>query len=448
MFAPNDTSVLLGEATHPANLSMANLGQTRGAALVPATNAWRQVFARLNMRGATSQSEILSHFLCDAYLRPFGLCDMWAFMAADTAGVARIKEANPLLRNHSFQVPRPGRPRALVMQGALEGPEDYHALAGDLASFQMSPDFVGVPFYPGGGGVVTFRSDVENSGEPPVQRLVGGGFVEAFAFGGDIGRGEADGESVTTLAPPLPFSLARAMGVSSSEVGKLLGLVEGVGELRAPIHHYWPLTDASHANAGGMANTKLSDGGAADDSGLLPLLQRGVRRVVWLAATGEAPDPKQDLCKARLDNDDLVKAKVDEQVLDKFGLPGVGKPRNRVFRRETVQTLMCQLQGHLTEGTPAVLNFTGAVLRNDWWGIAGGWEAEVLLVYLSKSSAFVGQLPDDTRQELHAHFSKLKDYPHYPTHLGDGELEAHNLLAATSEFFVTSNEGLFRQFLS
>merc|ERR1712061_934613 len=98
-------------------------------------------------------------------------------MARDTSHISKIRSENPSLEHSSFVTPQAGRPRTFVMGGTVLAPQGYGVKGNRIVSLQMSPDFAGSPFYPNG-GKVSYGSGHSH------EFLVGGGFVETFAFGG------------------------------------------------------------------------------------------------------------------------------------------------------------------------------------------------------------------------------------------------------------------------
>jgi len=454
MFAPGKTEDIIGGPTNPTALTMDALNQDPAPGIKTCTNDYASIFESLFDTGAPLDM-MMSFFACEAFLRPFGLCDMWAYMSPDEETAAQIRTSNPQLKNATFHIQRVDRPRAMVIAGTLLAPLGYGVDDQNEASLQMSPDYVGSPYYPAGGDV-SYTSLARN--KPPLQRLVGGGVLQGFAFGGAPTQGNQEGGQQKSVgAPAWPFSLAQAIGISSMAVGAALGNIPFVGGLLDPIYGYWPVTDAQHQSEHGMLLTKASDGGNLENSGLLPLLQRGVKKVVWFAASYQLVDRSYDLCGAPTDDDTLARAKVVDQVLDKFGFgpelsqgsPSNAVTHNQVFKREDVHAVACQLQEHLTSGTPPVINFAAEVLPNSWWGIAGGWKVQVVLVYLEHSANFEASLPSDTRRQLEMEQDgPFPGYPSYSTTLGGGTNAQYNLLAATAEYFVRENEDLFRQVLA
>ena len=111
-------------------------------------------------------------------------------------------------------VPPITRPRAFVMLGVVLAPlghqsdDDtvvpfgtificFHLFSDETSGFirfftrslQMSPDFSGCPFYPGGHGHMNYDEEsthwLSKADIPALEMVIGGGMVETFAFGSD-----------------------------------------------------------------------------------------------------------------------------------------------------------------------------------------------------------------------------------------------------------------------
>jgi hypothetical protein len=380
-------------------------------------------------------------------LKPFGLDSRKAFMAASESAVQQIVANNPALKGHEFITPVEGRPKVFVMSGVLLSPIDEEGGAdGHGVSFQISPDFSGSPFYPDGSAV---------SYKGTKNLMVGGGFVETFAVGNEAPSQQSGG--LTHMpSPKLPLTLGDAIGISSAgyaeEISKIpAAKIFPVQEMN-PHLEYWPVTRPGKSQD--AVKFELGDGGNMENSGLLAMLQRGARKIVWFS-NSEKPLVDQaelDFCK---DTTSSFSGKIDGQVLDKF-VPGKDlKQHNVVFAAENLQLYLCDLQKLMSDGKPTVLRRTFKVLPNKWWGITGGYDVDVLLVYNSKCQDFVKILPKETQDEL----SKGSDgdfahFPNYKTKGQNSELDLVgltaqqvNLLAAQGEYAVLQNRDKFEAML-
>merc|ERR1712110_232434 len=85
---------------------------------------------------------------------------------------------------------------------------------------------------------------------PPLQNIVlGGGFVESFAFGGEAPpEQQSGGKTVGLQAPITPFSLGHAIGISSAAFAATCSQVSAFGFSAGakldPQANIWPITSA------------------------------------------------------------------------------------------------------------------------------------------------------------------------------------------------------------
>ncbi|CAK9108587.1 Uncharacterized protein SCF082_LOCUS50491 [Durusdinium trenchii] len=250
-------------------------------------------------------------------LEPLGLGNTSKYMASDEQSLQRILQNNPHLRREDFILPPIDRPRAFVMLGVLLAPLGHESEDDTVVSLQMSPDFSGSPFYPGGHGNIKYDEESTNwftrADIPALKMVIGGGMVETFAFGGDTpydqsgqsggdrnppkvsmevpkSQGTPAGHGVKMPSPSEPLSLAKAIGVSSAAFTAMISqALNNFGgqtmQALIPVTTMWPITSRTQPGPKAAAKFKIGDGGHMDNSGLLPILQRKVPKVVMFVNT-------------------------------------------------------------------------------------------------------------------------------------------------------------------
>uniref|UniRef100_A0A7S1W0B7 Uncharacterized protein n=1 Tax=Alexandrium catenella TaxID=2925 RepID=A0A7S1W0B7_ALECA len=394
-----------------------------------------------------------------AFLEPFGLYDLEAFMAADAAAVERIVAANPQYQGSRFQVPRPGRFGSLVMSGTLLSPDGFRASKDNAISLQMSPDFTGAPFYPDNNSVAYAPTQV--AGGPLEKVLIGGGMVESFAWGGPAPpqrKAQAGGEAVPLVAPASPLSLAKAVGISSAAFAGEATQLLNMGENLNPQAYVWPVTSAWHPRPQKALPYQLGDGGNLENTGVLAALQRGATRIVAMINSDIPLDPSANLCAPAPALS--LPGRVTSQLANLFGfLEGSSgatyNTRNQVFDSSEFMPLLCEFQGLKSQGRPLVLRKQLVVQANTWWGIAGGTSVDVAFSLLDSAFAFQDQLPQETQAALsQGPIGGLSGFPNFKTTFNNfPDLTRYtprqiNLLAALTEWSVTQNAELFRGLLA
>eukprot|EP00928_Gymnodinium_smaydae_P081241 TRINITY_DN64795_c0_g1_i1.p1 TRINITY_DN64795_c0_g1~~TRINITY_DN64795_c0_g1_i1.p1 ORF type:complete len:900 (-),score=220.23 TRINITY_DN64795_c0_g1_i1:75-2651(-) len=459
MFADRPISQLLGDLTDPSQLTMEEL-QKRPCDLGYAATVHTSGIAAKYLAADIGKPLLWTYTITKAVLGSFGLDDKEAFMAVDEEAVRRIKTNNPHLANRTFFTLAPGRPKAFVMAGIMLSPSGYVADETNAVSFQMSPDFVGSPFYPDG-TIVKYDSLPGTEHTTLLNKIVGGGFVESFAFGGQAPPKHQDGgDSVMMAAPIEPMSLAKAVGVSSDGPSVALAQQAKWADFTSisALSNIWPITSAQLPGPQEAMTYQLGDGGNIDNSAVITMLQRGATKIISLLNT-QVPLPDADFCG--MDDLDTVleNIKTFEAMLSAlFGMypkNNVGETltKNQVFPKEELAPLLCDLQTLKKAGKPTIVLKHLDIVENSWWGVRAS-KASVLFCYSEKISDFEALLPEDTQKAIHrGSWGPFSGYPQYNfvfqnppegTALTAAQV---NLLAAHAEYGARQNEGLFRDLL-
>lgn len=440
MFSTMSMDDLLGTATSPSNLTMDVLRQAPaalGATVVDSNTLW--TVASLSSAGV-ALNRLWQEAVSKIILEPFGLNDKETFMAASTAAVAAIIGKNPDLSSWSFLTPVADRPKVFIMGGTLLAPTGEH-VNNNSVSFQMSPDFVGSPFYPNGENV---------SYQTTENVMVGGGLVETFAFGGTQPTPQSAGEEVSLPSPRLPFTLSDAVGISSAAFAALFSNYTRTLSSLNPTIDYWPVMQAGEVQP--SIEFQVGDGANIENTGVLEVLQRGARKILWFANTADplATRDEFDFCGLSSGAAVAPDGKISNEISNKFGYGQAHFVVDTIFADSDFAPLVCELQKLVEAGQPAVVHKSMQVLPNPWWGIVGGYNVELVLFYNEVSTAFLDELPADTQAELAKGSSgAFGSFPQLAT-IGpntilqplDLRAEQVNLLAAYSEYAVRQNQNV------
>lgn len=452
MFASGTTIDLLGGQAVPSNLSMQVLRQPPPPLGKGITRRMVSFFEQIIGLPADYWCRVVGKL----FLEPFDL-DADALLAGSLADVARIQAANPLLRHQAFLVPREDRPKVFVMAGTLVAPQGF-LMNTSSASFQMSPDFSGSPFYP-------FNQEVWYEPAHPGIRphslnlIVGGGLLESFAFGGAAPDDQNSGQTVSVPIPQRHLYLRDMIGISSWAPGAsaLTHFVTGVLD---PLFGYWPVISEPFSGSPGGKPYRFGDGGLLDNTAILQMLQRGATRILSLLVfTGtDVLTETVDICKVPPSYDFSSPQVAAYSFTGLFGycvdLPNQACSTEQVFRREALQSILCEFQTQRRAGIPAVVKRKLLVLPNSKWGIRAG-SVEVVFWYVLPVASFAAQLPADTQAEL-AKGTKgsFPEFPNMATMFVNPpdpiryKSEQVNLLAALADYVIhnskTTIETLFR----
>lgn len=433
---------LLGPPTIPGELTLEELSSQRGRlndVLAEGTNsriAWCVLIH--------PWAECWERMIEETILAPFDLGGRDTYLAADSAHRADIIRRNPQLREDQFRVPRPDRPKVLVMNGILTAPVNYPAYLGKAVPFQVSPDFAGTPFWPNyTGSVNAIQYPSESWFRPDIDAVMGGGLIETFAYGGRAPSSQSQSGEIPVPMPDTPMSLASAVAISSGPVIKSQRYV-------------WPILPEGQTQEALLF--EHADGGMQENSALLALLQRRATKAVSVMATGVALSEEVNWCESRTDDEweqiigpcDKAACMLTSLFGYKYEATFTNHNNNQVFAKDTLPPLLCRFQHLKRLGKPAVLVEKLEVVSNSWFGIDGGFEIELLFIVLDASSDFERSLPAQMQAQLESN-SLFAEHPHYDTFMEWDLIHLQrpisNLLAAQSEYFVKQNQGLLHDFL-
>lgn len=457
MFAKMDTKRLLGDATTPEGLTEAYL-DSRPAEL-GATVAQSLFSFATNLRALRiPQREMWIQFIAEFILKPFGLNDRYAFMANSREEVQRIQRDNPDLAKMKFMTPAKGRPKVFVMGGHIGPPIGFKDEAKNAIYLHMSPDYVGSPFFPNG-------TAVPYVGEPGLdlgsrREDVGGGFLEAFAFGGpapEREEGFIDVAKADLPIPDEPFSLAKAVAISSFAPSTFFANYDKQLTCTLPEVRLWPIDpEEDHERHYFDRIHSVGDGGEVENTGVIAMIQRGARRIAMWVSTYVPLTLDYDFCKNGEPKDGYRGAKLQEQVdIDFASLFGVAVDlsttgflsHNQVFPTARLAPLLCELQKLKGAGKPLVHHVSLTTQENHWWHIEGGREIELIINYADYCGDFQAKLSDEARSKIRQMSSWWHvDYPYYETGIFLNNAQV-NLLAAQAEYQVRENRKLYEEFL-
>jgi len=481
MFAEVGTDELLGPKTE--SLSQLNMDKLRNSPPKLAAGALKDMCPKVldcvspfQWDRKTPADQCWTDAVAYYVFNPFGLDDANGprYMASSRERVKAAVARNPgVLTEDKFLVMHKDRPKRYVINGALESPEGGWYTEHKAASLQMGPDWSGVPFYPGGKQVTYTKPGWGPWPDHHLALTVGGGLESSYTAGGLGPVNKTDqrgGNGVLMSMPEKPITLAQAVGVSSSAFAYLatnIPLVDNV----VPRMLHWPVTSDKLPKPQAARKFKTADGGILENLGLLPMLQRKVPKVALFVWTGPGfgiPDTDSyDFCNNFEPAGFDFTGKVSEDIAGKFGFFKHSSKwdyeHNRVFEEKDLGTLMCELQKKKAAKQPAVAQLTLAVQRNAWWGIEGGWDVELLVLYTDVVEDFQEALPSDTKKTLkdNRDEGELHGYPFLQT-MGQHSSESWtcslagvatqlmpaeiNLYAAQAEYSVTQNANAYSAF--
>lgn len=455
--AANDTE-LLGEITEPADITIDKLKVLPTSSLGwGATLDLGDELDHFHDTG-TPDDQLWAAAIGHVFFSRFGLYDPAnpAYFSLDDATVAQIRAANPSLAAaafHTVRQPSGYRMPYLLINATIDGPTAHAPYNPDqLLMITYTPLYSGIPFQQ------TMSYPVAKSGGAQVSAVVGGGFIQSFAWGCDAPTAPAVNGSVSVGAPASVFTLAAASATSSSAYAAILEKIKLLDGL-LPEQNYWPPMATPPQVPAQLFD--FGDGGNLENWGVIPLLMRGVKKVVVFINSDQVIDPDYDPAQKTYDSD------IDSEFPSLFGIPvyshslfsnGVEPDWNHVFPTADYAGVINALKQLRKEGQPMVVQSRHVVQENPYWGLPGGATVDVLWVYLDKVDSWRSQLTDKVvRDQLD--LGDLGMFPHFPSYKtideniwtpqGLTELTPQqvNLLADLTCWVVRNSGGQFKSFI-
>ncbi len=390
--------VFLGDCTEPESLPLSKLNEAPEGSYVRAVT---QVNMRIPALFIGNGSQSYSRVVSAAFLKPFGLGapDKSFTWSRDWFDRHVAPHQAGGLTPDDFYFAVTGRPY-LIMNEAITFPRrasTFDRIGFFLRHLQRPssvPDYKA--FYP-------VESTPLYTGVRPlapattrIEKPVGGGYVETFAYGSRFARWESGSNRsravVTPMAqspmlPPALFSLSDAVGDSGAAVAAVAGGLAGLVNLEPKRWHWPPSSDQPKSDEQRLPHV---DGGICDNSGVIALLARRTGRIVCLSnALFRMP---QDGGRG-----EIAPWDISSEVTALFGAPGstmllniVGQPvSNHVLNRTLPdgRDALDDLAGEISErnmtGRPLVVCREYRTIANSRYDISGGQRVKICWVFLT-----------------------------------------------------------------
>jgi hypothetical protein len=318
-----------------------------------------------------SGDETYARTLSQVILKPYSLDDPNRYFTHDSRIRDHILARNPHLTKDDFYVAAPKRP-LLICGGAIRRydwqPWRWKGSENKRVPVEYTPLYVGVRHQ---------FTDVGAEG-----RCIGGGYVESYAY--DTARVTKREDSPSFLGTPRRgwysrFSLADMIASTGAAPGEywIPRVILGLPQFR----HVGPVQCA-----GGDVAVEYSheDGGQTENLGIMPLLARKVRNIIVFE---NAPSPFDPLNPNRW-------RRCPDDVVQLFGgvpptsILSSGHIDNQVFERRALNRLTDAMSRKHAAGEPQVFCDEYMVLRNDNYGVEGGYTVNVCWVFLGPQVRF------------------------------------------------------------
>jgi hypothetical protein len=424
----------LGPITDPADITLAGLSNVAEFSLGwGATQNLGDALDRAHDAG-TPNDLLWATAIGQVFFARFGLFDPKkpSYFSLDAATVAQIRAANPSLANANFHVVRqPSNYKMpyLLINATIDGPTKTAPYNPDrLVMVTYSPLYSGIPFQQ----TVSYPIEKARAAKAQISALVGGGFIQSFAWECDAPTAPAKDGSVVVGEPTSIFSLVDASGASSSAFAAIFEKIKALDGL-LPEQNYWPPVANGAQPAAQLFD--FGDGGNLENYGLLPLIMRGVKKVILFINTETPLDTYYDPTTNQAKEEDL-----DSNFPPLFGVPvtstfgGTQPDYNKVFATADYAPLVQEMQALKKSGQPIVVSKTHTILPNPFWGIPGGGTIDILYVYLDKVESWKSQIKDDW-VKLQLELGDAGEFAHFPNYktIDENPLDPFSLTELTAK---------------
>lgn len=396
------------------------------------------------------------------FLKPFGKTDAnpnglnnlnW-FFTWDDETRQEILSNNPGLEANFYTVEndnRADRRPFLVVNGTWIWPPSFLGHE-NLIPIEFTPLYSGIP------------NSYQISGDKET-RMIGGGYVESFAFGSTL-TSQASGQQnrVVVDAPVQPFNLSDISGTSSAFFA---AAADDVDEQEwIPQFKYWPVAGAEGQEGVPTYDYTFGDGGVLDNTGILALLARRVQNII-VFVNCETPIWKEWRFN-HIQVDDMLPPLFGYEPFSDFHpyrlypADSSSPMKNlKVFKPEDFSTLVNNLYEAYQQGKTVMYRQEYEIETPNFFGIDyGGEKVNILWVYNNRVDAWQQQIPDSLIQEYLAEgqgdfaHGPLKNFPNYSTAFDDvviwnpltwrlfGDLDTQqvNMLANLSHWNITTDD--------
>jgi len=378
-----------------------------------------------------SGDERYSRIISDIFLSPFNIGDRRKFFTYNEKSRDEILKRNEFLNeDHFYMVNKRNNRPFPIAGGTILRPKLTRY------PFEMTPLYVGVnQLYKNAGSYKKYD--------------IGGGYIEPHGFDSDsphtydYDKKEAH---VRLGRARHMFTLGDVIGTSGSAPAEYAERFK-LEFLGFPEFKYW-----SPAEANGNPKSKeydFGDGGILENSGIMPLLKRGVKKIIVFV---NGSTPLSIKTNGEIEISSSIPAlfhKLPNQYGDK------DFDDNIVFAKQErkYKALVKKLLQLKADGQPAIVKDTYKVTEQAKHGIKGGYDVEIIWVYNDVVRDWINELPVDIQIRLGKNeFGKT--FPHLATFMEnfpgiiDLRSEQANLAAHLSTWNLLKNKDLITDFVT
>ncbi|MBS7563040.1 hypothetical protein KHS38_01370 [Mucilaginibacter sp. Bleaf8] len=363
------------------------------------------------------------------------------FFTSTADAVADIQKRNPDLKN-GFVTMANDMP-FLIMNTTMFVPQPGNGNENYICPFEITPLYSGIKAPQAVGNGLD----------------IGGFFVETFGFNTTL---NSVNDGVAQASGDYPFELCQPVGASGSALEELLEkyIPKMLGCF--PQFNYWNPFNLQQ----GTHQYDFGDGGCIEDTGITPLLARGVQNIATFL-TEPVFFPGTDIvgCAGfaeRVFGYNQIAGLFGQPLIDRTQSKNTGQVvyvqpvsnANQVFESNEFQPLLTSLLNTRASGGPMVVSMQMTVVANGVFGITPttDYQPQVIWSVVDTSTNWANQLPAAVTSWIKSQ-SSLSDFPEVEVFVQNfGDIikltpAQTNLLADFAYWMVMTNENLFKNVL-
>lgn len=425
-----DEKTFLGKTIDPKTLTLdaINDGASRSFAHTISETKLLDDIIMSPFAGDERFAKIMSHL----YLKPYLIDNRKKFFSLNNEVVNQIlkRKGNEELGPRDFYTVTNDKPY-LIAGGILA------RSIGPIINrypFEMTPLYVGVPVYFQRAGSLS-KFDI------------GGGYVEPLGFDTDSPNKEPTSDGIVSVRIRKKkhiFTLADVMATTGAALGEHLDRLRI--DIGFPEFKYWcPKKTKEKAK-----EYDFDDGGLLDNTGIMPLLRRKVKKIIVFANGTAGLGTEEDVST-------MIKAlfmPIDNHYgIKNFDLNIALKESNKTGEK-SYQDLIKEFVKLNKQGKPAVISKKYVTVKNKWHGIKENEEVQVLWVHNALVQEWCDKITDTRLKAYVLEQIEKKNFPNLSTFFTNGlriidlELAQANLMTQHASYIVKSLKQMFTNFIT
>lgn len=412
-------STFLGDYLAPNQITLKNLKQVPKNSMAFAISNSKILkdavieIIKLHIEGKGDTRDLYSRIISDIMLNPFNIGQPNKFFTYNEQSRDEIISQNKGFNKDDFYLVNPKNNRPYYIAQGIVGNYSFTDLQKPKKDERFAPktierhQFEMTPLYVGVNQLFKPTNITPNA--------IGGGYVQPHGFNSNSpSKFDSSTKLVQTTLDSKNsiFNLGEVIGISGAAPAVYSWICDLVNHLFKaqlfPNQKYW--CNFSNPVSAAVSRYDFADGGGLENLGIMPLLKRGVKKIIVFSNCETELKVKDD---STIQITDSIPA-LFHPIKDNYGQADFKD--NIVFanQEDKYKKLVNALMQKNIDGLPPIFVDTYQVTPQVCYGIEGNYEVEIMWVYNSKCSKWFDQLSKDV-QGLITEKKEFSNFPFYKT---------------------------------